>query len=302
MSYVRIHIICVSICLSCWLSVCLSVYVLVCLSIYLSVCLSVCLFLCVCVYVDTSYYLLLLLFFIVSLFVFLVPILPTINPVSALLSVVCGKSLLFEMNRMTFTYQPILVLSLSHSPSLSLSVFPSLSLSLSLPFYLSHLLFIAHVLCLPPCVFFLSFAPAPWTIRHRSTSGCSSGSSRSEGQQGRVGQTDSTRSGTFWQHGTYSWCVLSCLYLSCLLFVFSSHGVLIAARGQDENWVDWSFLAAESYLITPNRSLTPPHSTLLYSTLLYSTLLMILDHVVLHFLIWYDIMFYVIISYHITLC
>ena len=270
----------------------------VCLSIYLSVCLSVCLFLSVCVYVDTSYYLLLLLFFIVSLFVFLVPILPTINPVSALLSVVCGKSLLFEMNRMTFTYQPILVLSLSHSPSLSLSVFPSLSL----PFYLSDLLFIAHVLCLPPCVFFLSFAPAPWTIRHRSTSGCSSGSSRSEGQQGRVGQTDSTRSGTFWQHGTYSWCVLSCLYLSCLLFVFSSHGVLIAARGQDENWVDWSFLVAESYLITPNRSLTPPHSTLLYSTLLYSTLLMILDHVVLHFLIWYDIMFYVIISYHITLC
>ena len=296
MSYVRIHIICVSICLSCWLSVCLSVYVLVYLSVCLSICLSVCLFLSVCVYVDTSYYLLLLLFFIVSLFVFLVPILPTINPVSALLSVVCGKSLLFEMNRMTFTYQPILVLS--HSPSLSLSVFPSLSL----PFYLSDLLFIAHVLCLPPCVFFLSFAPAPWTIRHRSTSGCSSGSSRSEGQQGRVGQTDSTRSGTFWQHGTYSWCVLSCLFLSCLLFVFSSHGVLIAARGQDQNWVDWSFLVAESYLITPNRSLTPPHSTLLYSTLLYSTLLMILDHVVLHFLIWYDIMFYVIISYHITLC
>ena len=288
--------------LSVLLIVCLPVCLCACLSVYLSICLSVCLFLCVCVYVDTSYYLLLLLFFIVSLFVFLVPILPTINPVSALLSVVCGKSLLFEMNRMTFTYQPILVLSLSHSPSLSLSVFPSLSLSLSLPFYLSHLLFIAHVLCLPPCVFFLSFAPAPWTIRHRSTSGCSSGSSRSEGQQGRVGQTDSTRSGTFWQHGTYSWCVLSCLYLSCLLFVFSSHGVLIAARGQDENWVDWSFLAAESYLITPNRSLTPPHSTLLYSTLLYSTLLMILDHVVLHFLIWYDIMFYVIISYHITLC
>ena len=135
----------------------LSVLLIVCLPVCLCACLSVCLFLSVCVYVDTSYYLLLLLFFIVSLFVFLDPILPTINPVSALLSVVCGKSLLFEMNRMTFTYQPILVLSLSHSPSLSLSVFPSLSL----PFYLSHLLFIAHVLCLPPCVFFLSFAPAP---------------------------------------------------------------------------------------------------------------------------------------------